>query len=216
MATRMRASGVRNSWDADASSVRCTETSDSMRAAARLKLAASAATSSQPSTSTLAPRSPAPRASARFLSRSSRRVIAHASGQAATAARTTRATKELDHEAARPPGHVGEKPSSVRQPERKDGTDVRAAPASALLRGPGWGRERRSRRCDQRHVGAVERKVDVELGGEPFEPARDACAVLRQRLRPAGDPARRSDRDADCRGCTRAIRPCRWLRTRGR
>ena len=92
IATRMRASGLRSSWDAEASNVRCTETSDSMRAAARLKLSASAATSSQPSTSTRALKSPAPSASTRVFSRSSRRVIARASGYAPMATSTTRAT----------------------------------------------------------------------------------------------------------------------------
>ena len=81
----MRASGVRSSCEADASIVRCTETSDSIRSAARLKLLASAAISSQPSTSTLASRSPAPSASTRLCSRSSRRVMPRASGQAPTA-----------------------------------------------------------------------------------------------------------------------------------
>ena len=54
----MRASGVRSSWLQLASSRRWAAISSSMRSAERLKLAASAATSSRPSTSTRAPRSP--------------------------------------------------------------------------------------------------------------------------------------------------------------
>ena len=50
----MRDSGVRSSCEALASSMRWAPTSSSMRPAARLKLAASRATSSRPSTSTRA------------------------------------------------------------------------------------------------------------------------------------------------------------------
>ena len=60
MPSRMRDNGVRNSCEVLASSILCAPTSSSMRAAARLKLAASRATSSLPSTLTRAPRSPAP------------------------------------------------------------------------------------------------------------------------------------------------------------
>ena len=72
-ATAMRASGVRSSWLQLASSRRWAATSSSMRWAERLKLAASAATSSRPSTLTRAPRSPPPSCSTPSFSRSSRR-----------------------------------------------------------------------------------------------------------------------------------------------
>ena len=57
---RMRDSGVLSSCEALASSSLCEPTRSSMRAAARLKLDASLATSSLPSTFTRAERSPAP------------------------------------------------------------------------------------------------------------------------------------------------------------
>ena len=69
-----RASGERSSCEAFASSERCARTSVSIRSAERLKLAASAATSSRPCTGTRADRSPEPSASTPRCSRSSRRV----------------------------------------------------------------------------------------------------------------------------------------------
>jgi hypothetical protein len=56
----MRVSGVRSSCEALASSILCERTSSSIALAERLKLAASAATSSLPSTFTRAARSPSP------------------------------------------------------------------------------------------------------------------------------------------------------------
>ena len=76
----MRASGERSSWLALASSERCAATSASMRAAATLKLAATAATSSAPETSTRWPSAPAPNCSTPRLSDSSRRVSRRTTG----------------------------------------------------------------------------------------------------------------------------------------
>ena len=84
----MRVSGVRSSCEALASSILCERTSSSMRLAERLKLAASAATSSLPSTFTRAARSPSPSWSTPALRRSSRRVSRRVIGQAPTATAT--------------------------------------------------------------------------------------------------------------------------------
>ncbi len=82
---RMRASGERSSCEAFASSVLCAPTRPSMRSAERLKLAASAATSSLPSTFTRAVKSPLPSASTLERSRSRRRVAPRTTGYAPTA-----------------------------------------------------------------------------------------------------------------------------------
>ena len=89
-AMRMRARGERSSWEAAASVSRWASTRAWMRSAAWLKLRASAAISSLPSTSTRAARSPAPRASTRACSRSSRRARRRARGQAPTATANAR------------------------------------------------------------------------------------------------------------------------------
>lgn len=81
----MRASGERSSWLAFASSERCDCTSASMRPAAWLKLAATAATSSRPDTSTRWPRLPAPKFSTPCCSALSRRVSRRTAGQAPAA-----------------------------------------------------------------------------------------------------------------------------------
>ena len=75
-----RASGERSSWLALASSDWCERTSASMRAAARLKLAATAATSSAPEIATRWPSAPAPNCSTPRLSASSRRVSRRTTG----------------------------------------------------------------------------------------------------------------------------------------
>ena len=88
IAIRIRVSGVRSSCDAPARMCRCAPTSRSMRSAARLKLSASRATSSRPSTSTRAESEPAPSSSTRACNRSIRRVSPRASGHTPTAIAT--------------------------------------------------------------------------------------------------------------------------------
>ena len=88
----MRASGERSSWLALASSDWCARTSASMRAAAALKLDATAATSSRPLTSTRWSRRPLPKISMPRLSDCRRRVRWRTTGQAPAATATNRMT----------------------------------------------------------------------------------------------------------------------------
>ena len=75
-----RASGERSSWLALASRLWCERSSVSMRSAARLKLRATAATSSRPDSSTRWPSDPAPKRSTPACSDSSRRVRPRTTG----------------------------------------------------------------------------------------------------------------------------------------
>ena len=132
-AMRIRASGERSSCEAAASNVRWPPTSCSMRSAARLKLRASSATSSPPSTSTRVARSPAPSWSTRAWRRSRRRVMRRATG-CATSASTRRKTASGSKKRGPPRGGgaaLNQRPSgssseSMRWRRRSPGTRVQS------------------------------------------------------------------------------------------
>ena len=164
-ATAMRASGVRSSWLALASSRRCAVTSSSMRCAERLKLSASAATSSRPSTFTRAPRSPPPSRSTPARSRSSRRPRPRTTGKAPTAtAMATSAERGGDPEdRVGPLAHLARhQPAAVGKLQGEVGPAGSAPPAGA------GALEVEARRHLAGHgdhvaVGAVEGDVEAQL-----------------------------------------------------
>ena len=125
----MRASGERSSWLALASSERCDCTSASTRAAATLKLEATAATSSRPETATRWPRSPPPNCSTPRLSISSRRVRRRTTGNAPAATAKKRTMRITARPAPRGTqggrnGHGG----GSRGPPRSSGGRSRRSP----------------------------------------------------------------------------------------
>ena len=166
----MRVSGVRSSCDALASSILCERTSSSMRLAERLKLRASAATSSLPSTFTRAARSPSPSWSTPALSRSSRRVSRRVDRPGADRDRDRDDEQRGQRPAAGPPraarraGHQeaavaqGQQPgvAAAAQPHRRGAVELEP-------------RQRPPRGREQRAVARIEREVDAQAPVQAFD-----------------------------------------------
>ena len=200
----MRVSGVRSSCDALASSILCDLTSSSMRAAERLKLAASAAISSLPSTFTRDARSPSPSWSTPAFSRSSRRVRRRVSGQAPSATASAMAASAPSSQA---PGRHGPRsmPVTRKRPSGSDATaavsaDASGRRASSRRQRPPGGRDQLAvgRRARDRRAAAVQ-LLDracccargASTGGSAVaanSPATGACRRTRARRTPRQRP----------------------------
>ena len=174
-----RASGLRSSWLALASRLWCDRSSTSMRAAARLKLAPRAATSSRPSSATRWCRAPAPKASTPCLRDSSRRVRPRTTGQAPAAT----ARKIISSSTTRPTPS-GQARGPPIQGGRISG-DARAEPAPRAALGRGTHSVRPSSKRMERNraamSGASNSRRTKESDAAMRLPAASSSAIGRRR-----------------------------------
>jgi hypothetical protein len=164
----MRVSGVRSSWEALARSVFWAATSRSIRAAARLKLRARAATSSRPSSSTRAARSPEPSQAFEALGQ------APNDREGAERDRHGEDAETAEYVGGGPQSERGmdgasQEPATVGQPQGRDRTRAAHPVASALAQRGGRHRNGTSHGSEGRAVRRAHREVGVELVPEPLE-----------------------------------------------
>ena len=204
----MRASGVRSSWLQLASSRRWAATSSSMRSAERLKLAASAATSSRPSTFTRAPRSPPPSCSTPSLQplEPPAEPAHHGIGADRDGEREHSEAAHDPQDRARPLAHLAcHQPAAVGKLQG-EGRAARAAPP-AVARAPRIeARRRPAGHGDLAAVAAVEGEVEAQLAMQRIERPLAARPAARRPRAAGRRSARRRRRDIAASGPRRASR----------